>query len=364
MEGKSIREYFKMSLIFKLLSMILVGFGVVFGLFYMFVMVPLFLTNDYFQAASVMLILVLSFLFSAMILAPFEYRIDKRYGRTTWNFRSYFSYRMRSGLILLIPFSIMFVIFILFWIVAPGEDVYSVLLSYATMIIVIFAVAIIMPRVYGSLLRKERILNQELSESIQDIANRMGIKGKIEGAYQVPVRGLKVVNAAQLGFGRRNGRVYLIGDIEEVLNKNEVQAVVAHEFAHMKSHHILKLSIILFALLFGFYALFTLMTFTVLFPFLLFMADVSDAALVMSIIFLDFAVPVILAYFVVLKVRRVFEFEADRMAALATNPKYLSTSLDKLADYNFIPRKFPWIIGALIGHPSISDRVDRLDKMQ
>jgi heat shock protein HtpX len=363
MDGRRIREYFRMSLIFKVLSMILIVLVVAFGLLYMLIAVPLFLTNYYFQAASVTLILVLSYLFSGLVLTPFEYRVDKKYGRTTWGLKGYFSYRMRSRLILLIPFSIMLLVFILFWIIIPSEDVYSVLLTYATVIVIIFAVAIIMPRVYGSLLRKEKIADPQLSNSIQDVANRMGIKGRIEGAYQVPITGLKVVNAAQLGFGRRHGRIYLIGDIEEVLTKNEVQAVVAHELAHMKARHILKLSAIMLALIMGFYALFTLMTLTVLFPFLLFVANISDVALAASILFWDLAVPVVLAYFVILKVRRMFEFEADRMAALTTTPKYLSTSLDKLADYNFIPRKFPWIIGALIGHPSISDRVDRLNRM-
>jgi Zn-dependent protease with chaperone function len=364
MDGRMIREYFRKSLIFKAMSMTLIGLGVALGLLYMLISVPLFLTNYYFQAASVTLILILSFLFSGLVLAPFEYRVDRSYRRTTWNFRSYLSHRMRSSLILLIPFSIMFLIFVLFWLVIPSEDIYTILFAYAVVIIVIFAMVIIMPRMYGSLLRKEKIADPQLSKSIQDVANRMEIKGKIEGAYKVPVRGLKVVNAAQLGFGRRHGRIYLIGDIEQLLSKNEVQAVVAHELAHMKARHILKLSLILLALIMGFYALFTLMTFTVLFPFLLFVADISEVALVTSILFLEFVAPIVLAYFVILKVRRIFEFEADQMAALTTSPKYLSTSLAKLADYNFIPRKFPRIIGALIGHPSISDRVDRLDRMQ
>ena len=364
MNGRMIRQYFRASLIFRLLSAMLLGLGVASGIIYMFIAVPLFQTNDFFQVASITFILVLSFFISGFILAPFEYRLDRKYGRTTWSFGGYLSYKMRSRLILLIPFSIMLLVFIVYWIIIPGEDVYSVLFAYVSMIVIIFAVAIIMPRIYGSLLRKEKIGNEALSKSIQDLANRMGIKGKIDGAYQVPVRGLKVVNAAQLGFGRRQGRVYLIGDIEEVLTKNEVEAVVAHEFAHMKAHHILKLSILLLTLLMGLYLLFTLMMFTILYPFLLFAANISDVAFIASVIFLDLACPLILAYILILKFRRMFEFEADRMAALITNPKYLSTSLDKLADYNFIPKKFPWIIGVFIGHPSIVDRVERLTKMQ
>jgi Zn-dependent protease with chaperone function len=364
MDEQMIREYFMTRLVFKLFSMLLAGLGIALGIVYMFLRVQLFLQNDYFQVASFILIIVLAYLVSGLILAPFEYRVDRKYGRTTWNFESYFSYKMRSKLVFLIPFSIMLLIFVIYWVFVPGGNVYSVPLTYATTIIIIFAVAIIMPRIYGSLLRKERIGNPELSKSIQDLANRMGIKGKIEGAYQVPIKGLKVVNAAQLGFGRRHGRIYLIGNIEEVLTKNEVEAVVAHEFAHMKSHHILKLSVILLALIMGFYALFTLMTFTILYSFLLFLSGISDEVLFASIVLLDFIAPLVLAYLVILKLRRIFELEADKIAALSTNPKYLSKSLVKLADYNFIPRKFSWIIGAFMSHPSITDRVDRLEEMQ
>jgi Zn-dependent protease with chaperone function len=364
MSERTTREYFRASLVFRLLSTMLVGLGVAFGIFYMFIEVPLFQINDFFQVASVTFILVVSFLISGFILAPFEYRLDRKYGRTTWSFGGYLSYKMRSRLILLIPFSIMLLVFVAYWIIIPSEDVSSVLFIYASMIVIIFAVAIIMPRIYGSMLRKERISNPDLSKSIQDLANRMGIKGKIEGAYEVPVRGLKVVNAAQLGFGRRHGRIYLIGDIEEVLTKNEVEAVVAHELAHMKARHVLKLALLLLSLLMGFYLLFTLMTFTILYPLLLFAVDISDVALIASVIFLDLVCPLALAFMLILKFRRMFEFEADRRAALITSPKYLSTSLDKLADYNFIPRKFPHIIGSFISHPSIADRIDRLTKME
>jgi STE24 endopeptidase len=246
----------------------------------------------------------------------------------------------------------------------PNEDVYSTPFTYATTLIVIFIIGIIMPRIYGSLLRKERIGNPELSKSIQDLASRMGIKGRIEGAYQVPVRGFKVVNAAQLGFGRRHGRIYLIGNIEELLTKNEVEAVVAHEFAHMKSRHILKLSVILIALMVGMYAVFTVLAYTVLYSLLLMGTEISAELMLVSIILLDYVAPFILVYLVILKFRRVFEFEADKIAAQTTNPKYLANSLVKLADYNLLPKKFPRILGGLMSHPSISDRIERLQRIK
>jgi STE24 endopeptidase len=364
MDERMIRKYFLASFAFRLFSIVLVGLGMVAGIAYMFFHVPMFLNNDYFQVASVILIIVLAFLVSVVVLAPFEYRLDKKYGRVTLSYGSYFGYKMRSRLVFLIPFSILFLIFILYSAFMPNEDVYSIPFTYLTTLVAIFIIGIIMPRIYGSLLRKERIGNPELSKSIQDLASRMGIKGRIEGAYQVPVRGFKVVNAAQLGFGRRHGRIYLIGDIEELLNKNEVEAVVAHEFAHMKCRHILKLSVILVALMIGMYTLFTVLSYTVLYSLLLMGADISGELILVSIILLDYVAPFMLVYLVILKFRRAFEFEADKIAAQSTSPKSLANSLLKLADYNLLPKKFPRILGGLMSHPSMSDRTERLQRIK
>ncbi len=359
-----IRKYFMASFAIKLLSIVLVGLGIVAGIAYMFFQVPMFLNNDYFQVASVTVIIVLAFLVSSIILAPFEYRLERKYDRTTLDYGSYLGYKIRSRLVFLIPFSILFLIFLLYSLFIPSEDAYSIPFTYVTTLIVIFVIGIMMPRIYGSFLRKERIGNPELSKSIQDLASRMGIKGRIEGAYQVPVRGFKVVNAAQLGFGRRHGRIYLIGNIEELLTKNEVEAVVAHEFAHMKSRHILKLSVILIALMIGMYAVFTVSAYTVLYSLLLTGADISGGLILLSMILLDYVAPFILVYLVILKFRRMFEFEADKIAAQSTSPKYLANSLLKLADYNLLPKKFPRILGGLMSHPSISDRIERLQQIK
>ena len=55
--------------------------------------------------------------------------------------------------------------------------------------------------------------------------------------------------------------------------------------------------------------------------------------------------------------------KAGILAAKVTNPMDLATSLEKLADYNLVPMKFPKIIGILKGHPSMAERIDRLKGM-
>jgi Zn-dependent protease with chaperone function len=82
------------------------------------------------------------------------------------------------------------------------------------------------------------------------------------------------------------------------------------------------------------------------------------------ILAVDYLAPCAVLYLLLLKFRRMFEIEADLLAARATSPRDLATSLSKLADYNLVPMKFPKIIGILKGHPSISERIDRLEQMK
>jgi STE24 endopeptidase len=227
----------------------------------------------------------------------------------------------------------------------------------------VLIVGLVMPKIYGSALKKERIEDQSLVDSIMGVADKMGIKGKFTGAYHVPVRGLRVVNAAQLGFARRQARVYLIGDIEQVLNRNEIDAVVAHEFAHLKLRHILKLMLILLALMAGFFSFFTMIATALLDLLLASSLVLTDEMLFTIFVFVEYLLPFLVLYLVLLKMRRVFESQADLLAATVTSPMDLATSLEKLAQYNLIPMKFPKIIGILKGHPSMKERIDRLKRM-
>jgi Zn-dependent protease with chaperone function len=62
-------------------------------------------------------------------------------------------------------------------------------------------------------------------------------------------------------------------------------------------------------------------------------------------------------------IRRTYEFEADQLAAKITSPQDLSGALVKLAEYNLIPMEFPRVIGALMPHPSMMSRLERLKRL-
>ncbi|WXG46429.1 MAG: M48 family metalloprotease [Candidatus Atabeyarchaeum deiterrae] len=358
------KKYFSGGFRLRMFTILLLGFFIAIGLAYMMLYVPMFYDSDFFQITSVTWVIAAAFLLSAVIVSPLEYRLDKKYDRTTLGFRGYFSYKLRSRIVFLVPFAVLLLLSTSFWLLEPGGDIFSTPLTFLIMALAILIVGIIMPRIYGSILKKERIEDVELTVTINNLEDRMGIKGKAGGAYHVPVRGFKAINAAQLGFAQRQRRIYLIGEIDKVLNKDEVEAVIAHELAHMKYHHILKLMLIIVALMAGVYLLLSVLGIAFLEFLLISGFVIPDEVILLALIVVEYMVPFTVVYLILLKIRRMFELEADLLAARSTSPQHLSAALLKLAEYNLIPMKFSRFTGAIMSHPSISERVERLTKLK
>lgn len=91
---------------------------------------------------------------------------------------------------------------------------------------------------------------------------------------------------------------------------------------------------------------------------------IPDEVILLALIVVEYMVPFTVVYLILLKIRRMFELEADLLAARSTSPQHLSAALLKLAEYNLIPMKFSRFTGAIMSHPSISERVERLTKLK
>nr|MDO8134901.1 M48 family metalloprotease [Candidatus Njordarchaeum guaymaensis] len=364
MDDRMMGKYFMRAFAFRFLAVLLVGVCIVVGVAYMVLYVPMFLYDDYFEVVSVTGIMTLAFLISTLVVAPLEYRLDRRFHRTTLRFRGYLCYRLRSRIVFLIPLLVLLVMFTLLSLLAPSTDELSSPLTFGVTILAVLLMGLAMPKIYGSMLRKQEIENPKLLESIRELVSKMGIMGKVGGAYHVPVQGFKVANAAQLGFARKQRRIYLIGDIEKILTRGEVEAVIAHEFAHMKLRHILKLILILMALMVGTYGVFTFLGLLLLYVFSFGLIELTIESTLVIIVVLNYVAPLVIVYLFLFIIRRIYELEADQLAAKSTSPQHLSGALVKLAKYNLIPMKFPRIIGALMPHPSMVARLERLRRLQ
>ena len=171
----------------------------------------------------------------------------------------------------------------------------------------------------------------------------------------------KAANAALAGWGRT--RRILLGDT--LLNHytpDEIEAVLAHELAHHRYHHLRKGILIECGfILLGFF--------------------LADNFLQMSLAPLDFrskadlaAFPVMGLSFAVLAgillplvngISRRYEFQADRFAAQLTGAEPLISALQKLALQNLSDPEPPrWAEFLFYSHPAIGKRLETLKKGQ
>jgi Zn-dependent protease with chaperone function len=344
--------------------MLLIGISALVGVVYMVLFVPMFLYDDNFEIASLIGILILAFLVSTLVVAPFEYRLDRKFSRTSLHFRGYLGRRLRSTVVFLIPFFVFLIIFDVVWLFAPSLDESSPTFIFVVGILAVAAMWLVAPRLHRSTLKKQNVANPEILESIRGLMTKMGISGTVGGVYEVPAQGFKVANAAQLGLARKQRRIYLIGDIERILTKDEVEAVIAHEFAHMKLRHIMKLTLIIVMLMIASYGLFGFLGLLLLYVVSFGIIELTIGTTFILFVLLSYVAPFILVYLLLFTIRRTYELEADQLAAKSTSPRSLSGALVKLGEYNLVPMKFPRLIGAFMPHPSTTFRLERLKRME
>jgi len=198
------------------------------------------------------------------------------------------------------------------------------------------------------------LADKNLRERIINLASKM--KVRILDVFEIDFskKTLKA-NAAFVGWGATR-RVILADTLKDKYSYDEIEVILAHEFAHYRLRHLLKLILI--------NSLVTMLTFYLIFI-------TSDYAL----IFFGFsslsevaALPLILMYFFIFGiitqpfqcyVSRVLERNADIMALKVTGMKdAFISAMDKLASQNLSDRNPPRIIKFFFfDHPPIDERI-------
>jgi STE24 endopeptidase len=162
-------------------------------------------------------------------------------------------------------------------------------------------------------------------------------------------------NAAFVGWGATK-RVLLADTLKGKYTPDEIEVILAHEFAHYKQRHLLKLIFVNSAAIsISFYLIFRTREVSLS---LFGLSSLSDIA----------SLPVILIYFVLLGIimqpfenyiSRRLEKNADKLALKVTGLKeaFIST-MDKLAAQNLADRNpRPIIKFFFFDHPSIDERI-------
>lgn len=201
----------------------------------------------------------------------------------------------------------------------------------------------------------KKLTDEALRQKIMNLAQKMRVK--IIDVFEIDFskKTLKA-NAAFVGVGNTR-RVILADTLKDKYTPEEIEVVLAHEFAHYSLKHLVKLVVFNSAVTFGlFYIIFkTSGYFIGLFA----LPGLSDVA----------ALPLVLLYFIIFGVitqplsaylSRIFERQADKLALEITGLKdeFIST-MDKLANQNLADRRpHPLVKMFFFDHPPIDERID------
>jgi len=238
----------------------------------------------------------------------------------------------------------------LWWIWAGGAfSLFFLLLSHVAPILI-----------FPLFFRFTRITDAEITGRLERLAERAG--SRIAGVYEVNLsRKTRAANAALAGFGRTR-RILLADNLLDHFTLDEIEAVLAHEFAHHARHHLAKAILIQTA------------TFFILFYGLHFVLGavgnrlgLQGAADVANLPLLALAATVLGLVFLPLTngLLRRFERCADDYALrAATQPRALCSALQRLAQINLADRfPHPLIEWLFYSHPAIGARIARAEKM-
>lgn len=201
----------------------------------------------------------------------------------------------------------------------------------------------------------KKLEDEELRRRILNLADKMKIK--LMDCFEIDFskKTLKA-NAAFLGLGSSK-RVLLADTLKEKYTHQEIEVIVAHEFAHYRKKHLLKLILINSAI-----ALFTFYLIARTSGFVLGFFSLSGLSEIASL-------PIVLIYFILFGflmqpwgnlLSRRMERSADYTALSVTGEKeaFIST-MKKLAEQNLADtRPHPLIKFFFYDHPPIAERIE------
>ncbi len=191
-----------------------------------------------------------------------------------------------------------------------------------------------------------RPADERLAAKGKDLARKMGVR--VPEVYTISSARAGSADAFQIGS--RSPSIVVSDILVEGLSESELGAILAHELAHARKKHVLR-----FVSITTSYSLAGV-------NFLL-LNNVLKTSLLQSTIVLTTGLLFLVSGTLVgAYMRRIFEFEADRIAVGVTDPRALISALEKLATLNraHLPRSRSW----LIFHPPLIRRIERLRRRE
>ncbi len=290
-------------------------------------------------------------LIAGLMLIRFAlYEVEQRVTPRNWKRWELLSVHLKFLLLPLLP---LFVYLSLLDLTAHipflAEHVY---LPIALMASLIFLAYIYAPLLLGLIWRTGPLADVNLRNKLRRLAAQDNIKYKDIVVWQTEL----VANAAVAGIVPWSRQIFLTAALLKHFSDDEIEAIVAHEFGHVRYKHILTYLMFLIAYFLS-YAIYYIYIGQSLESIL------SPSALIPAIGLVFF----IFLYFIIIfrALSRRFEHQADLYAvALTGKPQALQLALVRLAYLNHTPRSIQRLFELFQTHPSVDRRIDFVERFK
>lgn len=302
-------------------------------------------------------VFVLSFISVNFVLGlPFDlyqsFNLDKRYGFSTIDLKTYIIDQLKGAAIFLVFGSLL--IWLLTFIILSFESWW--IYGFTAVFAVILFINMIYPTLIAPIFNKFSPLdNKELQSAIENLMSKAGLKSS--GVYKIDAsKRDKRLNAYFGGLGKSK-RVVLYDTLVKKLETRELLAVLGHELGHFKHGDIIKnigASALMLFVMFAFFGNMPESIFAGL--------DMQKSPHMILILFLLLS-PVLSFLMMPLfgLLSRHNEYAADEYGSECESKEALASALMKLADENkSFPLSHPLTVAFYHTHPALSERLEKL----
>lgn len=285
-----------------------------------------------------------------MLIRLAAYEVEQRVTSSNWKREEYLSVHLKFLLLPLLPlFAYLSLLDLIAHIPFLANHTY---LPMALMMSLIFLAYIYAPLLLGLIWRTTPLTDVNLRTRLHRLAAEDNIKYKDIVIWQTE----SVANAAVAGIAPWSRQIFLTDALLQHFSDDEIEAVVAHEFGHVRYKHILT------------YLMFMIVYFLSYAIYYIYIGGPleslpSTSSLVPAVGLVFF----ISLYFVIIfrALSRRFEHQADLYAAALTGkPDALQLALARLAHLNCTPRSIQRLFELFQTHPSVDRRIKFIERFK
>ena len=285
-----------------------------------------------------------------MLIRLAVYEVEQRVTSSNWKREEYLTVHLKFLLLPLLPlFAYLSLLDLIAHIPFLANHTY---LPIALMMSLIFLAYIYAPLLLGLIWRTTPLTDVNLRTKLHRLAAQDNIKYKDIVIWQTE----SVANAAVAGIAPWSRQIFLTDALLQHFSDDEIEAVVAHEFGHIRYKHILTylMFMIVYFLSYAIY-------YTYIGGPLESLPSTSSLLPAVGLVFF------ISLYFVIIfrALSRRFEHQADLYAATLTGkPDALQLALARLAYLNCTPRSIQRLFELFQTHPSVDRRIKFIERFK